>query len=339
MKYLKQFELFNSGGSDFSEIYIEVTNYIKDILIELKDVGVSYTIKTYDKSLFIRMTRDPNIYRWREVEPFIEHLISYLSTHGFRLNEEDSTKDLLKSRDNRPFNYLEVRFDMEEEKKNWKNFFKRKKYTTLDLRNGNVYVKYSGQDMDKMKSVLIDAFGSSFVTNGNMIKDRVYYAKSKHNWETTTKTSGLDKPIVSEKDITLSNKSLYESIDYSMIDTINDICLELSDLGFYSDRDGRNFDNVFIQPAHGIFETKSSYVGISNGSTFYFDEIKEYIYHMVDIVGIENVGTFNYRYLVGDSYTRCDMSKLENESLDIKGELKGAFITFNFPVIEEKLNQ
>ena len=209
MKYLKQFELFNSGGSDFSEIYTEVTTYIKDILIELKDVGVSYRIKAYDKSLFIRMTRDPNIYRWREVEPFIEHLISYLSTHGFRLNEEDSTKDLLKSRDNRPFNYLEVRFDLEEENKTWKNFFKKKKYNTLDLRNGNVYVKYSGKDLNKMKSVLIDAFGSSFVTDGNMMKGKVYYAKSKHTWDTTTSTR-LSKPVVSENDIELSNSVVYE---------------------------------------------------------------------------------------------------------------------------------
>lgn len=203
MRYLKAFESFDND---------EVIDYVKDILIELKDVGVSYNIKTYDDSLFIRMTRDTNVYRWREVEPFIEHLISYLSEHDFKLNEEESTKDLLKSWDNRPFNYLEVRFDLVKKESNWKKLFNKKKYTTLDLRNGEVYVKYSGKDLQKMKSVLIDAFGSSFVTDGNMMKDKVYYAKSKHTWDTTTtKTSKLDKPVVSELDIDLSTKRVYES--------------------------------------------------------------------------------------------------------------------------------
>ena len=54
-----------------------------------------------------------------------------------------------------------------------------------------------------------------------------------------------------------------------------------------------------------------------------------------NIIGIENIGTFNYRLTYGDSYTRCDMDKLEKETLesDIKDNmLKGGFITFNFPV-------
>ena len=45
MKYLKAFESIDDG----------IIDYIKDILIELKDVNVKYRIKTYDNSLFIRM--------------------------------------------------------------------------------------------------------------------------------------------------------------------------------------------------------------------------------------------------------------------------------------------
>ena len=99
---------------------------------------------------------------------------------------------------------------MVKKESNWKKLFNKKKYTTLDLRNGEVYVKYSGKDLNKMKSVLIDAFGSSFVTDGNMMKDKVYYAKSKHTWDTTTSTR-LSKPVVSENDIELSTKRVYEN--------------------------------------------------------------------------------------------------------------------------------
>jgi hypothetical protein len=209
---LKTFESFNSGGSDFSEIHTEIIDYIKDILIELKDVGIGYKIRTYDNSLFIRMVRD-KVYRWREVEPFIEHLISYLSDHGLKLNEEESSKDLLKSRDNRPFNYLEVRFDLvrEEKRKTWKNFFKKnkKKYTTLDLRNGKVYVKFSGKDFSQMLSLLKDAFPlDSYISSGIITKGVIYYAKSKNYYTSTTKTSGLSKPVVSENDIELSTKKV-----------------------------------------------------------------------------------------------------------------------------------
>jgi ribosomal protein S8E len=203
MKYLKAFESIDDS----------VIDYIKDILIELKDVGVSYKIKTYGTSLFIRMTREEKQYKWFEVEPFIEHLISYLSDYGFKLNEEESSKDLLKSWDNRPFNYLEVRFDLvkEKEKTTWKNFFKKnkKKYTTLDLRNGNVYVKFSGKDFSQMLSLLKDAFpNDSYISSGIITKGVIYYAKSKFYYASTTKTSGLSKPVVSENDIELSTKKV-----------------------------------------------------------------------------------------------------------------------------------
>lgn len=203
MNYLKAFESFNND---------EIIDYIKDILIELKDVGVSYRLKTYENSLFIRMTREKKQYKWVEVEPFIEHLISYLADHGFKLNEEESSKDLLKSSENRRFNYLEVKFDLlKEEKNTWKNFFKKskRKYTTMDLRNGNVYVKFSGKDFSQMLSLLKDAFPSdSYITSGVITKGVIYYAKSKFYYGSTTKSSGLGKPIVSENDIELSTKKV-----------------------------------------------------------------------------------------------------------------------------------
>lgn len=125
-------------------------------------------------------------------------------------------------------------------------------------------------------------------------------------------------------------------------DTINDICLELSDLGFYSDINGRKLDSVIIQPGHGSFYDKTSYVGIGkdspgqNFAPFHFDEIKDCFYRLKDVVGIEKISTFNYHLVNAKEYTRCDMSKLENETLNI-GVINGAFIVFNFPIVSNKI--
>lgn len=127
------------------------------------------------------------------------------------------------------------------------------------------------------------------------------------------------------------NESIDDDFGKSIEQTINDVCLELSDLGFYSDRNGRNLGSVIIQPAHGYAFDKSSYVGISKNVPFHFDEIKDCVYRLKDIVGMDKIGTFNYHLTEGIEYTRCDMNKLQNETLDI-GILKGAFITFNFPI-------
>lgn len=119
----------------------------------------------------------------------------------------------------------------------------------------------------------------------------------------------------------------------SVQDTINDICLELSDLGFYSDRNGVNFESVIIQPAHNSFYDKVSYVGISKNTPFHFDEIKDCVYRLKNFVGIDKIDTFNYLLVEssGEWYTKCDMNKLQNETLNI-GMIRSAFMTFNFPV-------
>lgn len=126
-------------------------------------------------------------------------------------------------------------------------------------------------------------------------------------------------------------KTFESHINNELINNINDICLELSDMGFYSDRNGRKLDGVVLQPAHGYYEDKSSYVGIATNREFHFNEIKEYIYRIKDIVGINNIGTFNYELKGDKEYTRCNMNDLENEKLNL-GMLRGAFITFNFPI-------
>jgi hypothetical protein len=134
------------------------------------------------------------------------------------------------------------------------------------------------------------------------------------------------------------NESI-EGLDYK-IETINDICLELSDSGFYSDKNGRRVDEIKIEQADGIFANRSSVVSFHKGNEeFLFDEISEYLYRIKNIIGIENIGTFNYRLTYGDSYSRCNMKKLENETLNLEGiALLGCFITFNFPVGDIELN-
>jgi hypothetical protein len=128
----------------------------------------------------------------------------------------------------------------------------------------------------------------------------------------------------------------YENVNKSvndMVNDINDVCLELSDLGFYTTRNGRELNSIVVQQAHGPFANKRSYVGMYKGrETFYFDEIKDCIYRIKDIVGIENISTFNYGFEGAQDYIRCDMNKLENENLNINGKLRGAFIAFNFPI-------
>jgi hypothetical protein len=206
MQHLKTFETFNND---------ELLDYVKDILIDLKDINITYILRLYGESFYIRIIREGSVYRWSEVEPTIEHLISYLSDYGLKLNEEESTKDLLSSRENRPFNYLELRFDkVKEEKKGWKSLFQRNKnkYSTLDFRNGKIYVKYNG-DEDRMIKVLQDTFpGCHYTTRGNLIKDRIYYAKYPGGWGIVdVKPSKLDKPIITENDIELSKNIIYES--------------------------------------------------------------------------------------------------------------------------------
>lgn len=205
MQHLKTFETFNN----------ELLDYVKDILIDLKDINISYIVRLYGESFYIRIIREGLVYRWSEVEPTIEHLISYLSDYGLKLNEEESTKDLLSSRENRPFNYLELRFDkVKEERKGWRSFFQRNKnkYSTLDFRNGKIYVKYNG-DEDRMMNVLKDAFpGCYYTTRENLKKGRIYYAKYAGGWGIVdVKPSKLDKPIITENDIELSKNIIYES--------------------------------------------------------------------------------------------------------------------------------
>jgi len=64
---------------------------------------------------------------------------------------------------------------------------------------------------------------------------------------------------------------------------------------------------------------------------YYFSEISDIIYRIKDFVGIENISTYNYLYKDAESFTRCDMSKLANDDLDIKDEITGGFIVFDFP--------
>ncbi len=128
-------------------------------------------------------------------------------------------------------------------------------------------------------------------------------------------------------------KTFESHIDNELINNINDICLELTDMGFYSsDEGGRKLNSVSILPAHGFFKDKASLIIINHNNEFHFNEIKDCIYRIKDIVGIKNIGTFNYELKGDNECTRCNMNDLENEKLNL-GILKGAFITFNFSII------
>ena len=133
-------------------------------------------------------------------------------------------------------------------------------------------------------------------------------------------------------------------------DAINDVCLELSDEDFHTLRVGNRSD-VKLIPADSMFGDNNSVIAFSKGPTghipFTFDEVKDFVYRIKDIVGIENIDTFNYHIEGHDSYTRGDLEQLENETINIEQfdrnlkpvvpNLVGAFLLFNFPVRVERI--
>ena len=130
----------------------------------------------------------------------------------------------------------------------------------------------------------------------------------------------------------------YKEHDHKrMVDDINDICLELSDNGFYSYANGHKSSVVKLDPASGMFRETNSVIGICRDEIFYFSEISDILYRIKDLVGIDKIGTFNYQLVGNDSYTRCDMKMLNNETLNIVDFLQGAFITFEFPINYAKI--
>ncbi len=143
--------------------------------------------------------------------------------------------------------------------------------------------------------------------------------------------------------ITYRWKGINESINRdSLIDLINDICLELSDKGFH----GRDIDDVRVQNvdstsrklSHGvIFIQKYKFETYS----FKFSEISESIYRLKDAIGIDNMENINYELFTTPGvfpswgYKKFSKDDISNETIDPNLELKGMFITFKYTKINE----
>jgi hypothetical protein len=107
---------------------------------------------------------------------------------------------------------------------------------------------------------------------------------------------------------------IFESID--IIDTLNDICLELNDDGFKGY--GSNGSDVKPVRVKGNFETVVTLL-MTKDDGFYFDDIKDIIYRITGILG-DKLDTFKYKDdfpdEVGRYWREGDIDKLKDESME-----------------------
>ena len=125
----------------------------------------------------------------------------------------------------------------------------------------------------------------------------------------------------------LKTYKIFESID--IIDTLNDICLELNDDGFKGY--GSNGSDVKPVRVKGNFETVVTLL-MTKDDGFYFDDIKDIIYRITGILGdkLDKVfswhsipfGYFTFKYKddfpdeVGRYWREGDIDKLKDESME-----------------------
>ncbi len=110
-----------------------------------------------------------------------------------------------------------------------------------------------------------------------------------------------------------------------IIEQINDICLELTDSGFYSF--GRNKVEI------ASYTQVNSQVSIFKAGGYYFEDVKEVLYRIKDLVGIENIKSCAFMIedrLNGPTYVKCDLSELNNESFEESRLIISCRILFNF---------
>lgn len=109
----------------------------------------------------------------------------------------------------------------------------------------------------------------------------------------------------------LKSYKIFESID--IINTLNDICLELNDDGFR----GYGSSDSDVKPvrASGSFGQGVSILMTKDGG-FYFDDIKDIIYRITDILG-DKLDTFKYSCKVSlRPWRKGDIDKLKDESME-----------------------
>ena len=117
----------------------------------------------------------------------------------------------------------------------------------------------------------------------------------------------------------LKSYKIFESVD--IINTLNDICLELNDDGFR----GYGSSDSDVKPvrASGSFERDEGVsILMTKDGGFYFDDIKDIIYRITYILG-DKLDTFKYKdaqYLNEDEiftyWRKGDIDKLKDESME-----------------------
>jgi hypothetical protein len=126
---------------------------------------------------------------------------------------------------------------------------------------------------------------------------------------------------------------LFENRVY--VDIVNDILLELSDLGFYTYSMGEKTSEIKLKRSDGLLSDKTSGFVIHKKPYFIFDEIKDIIYRIKDVVGISNISGLNFHEENSREYDICDIKDLENETLHLKlSEIKilSLIMSFKFPI-------
>ena len=121
-------------------------------------------------------------------------------------------------------------------------------------------------------------------------------------------------------------------LDTDLINTINDICIELTDLGFYnvSGISGNSKDlRIRLESMGGASIIRFRKVG-----GFYFSEVSEFLYRIKDVIGIDRIDDFNYQLLGRSDYLPAYRPKIENETLNISEKIGSAYIILDIKIIK-----
>jgi|ERR1035437_2222288 hypothetical protein len=125
----------------------------------------------------------------------------------------------------------------------------------------------------------------------------------------------------------LFNFKLFENKEEAD-DLLNQICYELSDLGFHSREDSE----VKVQPTDGDKEKSVIFIQKYtewDAPFFYFSEIKDAVYRLKDVIGIDKIDTINFLRPGHTNYEILSFSSFRLECID-DFELISMFIVFNY---------
>lgn len=139
----------------------------------------------------------------------------------------------------------------------------------------------------------------------------------------------------------LFNFKLFENKEETATDKVDDllnqICYELSDLGFHS----REYDEVKVEPLELYLGERgeNSVIFIQKYTEwdtltrkfkiFYFNEIKDAVYRLKDVIGIDKIDTINFLRPEHTNYEILSLSSFRLECID-DFELISMFIVFNY---------